>query len=494
MSTTSVAENAPEVVRPFLAKAEKQLYVDGRWVPAAEGRSFESENPADESRLATLAHAGREDVDRAVAAATAALDGPWGGMHPSERGRAMLALAELVEANSEELAILDTLDVGKPLEFARGDLGFAAAVLRYFAGAPERLNGTLPPSLPGRHVYLRREPVGVCGLIVAWNFPFLLVSWKIAPALAAGNTAVVKPAEQTPLSAIRFAELVDEAGILPPGVLNVLTGDGETGAALVDHPGVHKISFTGSNEVGRKIMVAGARTMKRVTLELGGKSPHIVFADADLDASVEAAMLGAFANSGQVCSAGSRLLVQDSIQDRFLERLVEATSGLTIGPGLEADSLIGPVVSSAQLDRVRSFLDLGRQEGFDVAIGGSVPERAGHFVEPTIFTNVRQDSKVVQEEIFGPVVTVQPFSDADEALEIANDSRYGLAAGVWTQNLSRAHTLAAGLKAGSVWINGFGAFDASLPFGGFKDSGYGRDLGEAAVESYTELKTVSITL
>jgi acyl-CoA reductase-like NAD-dependent aldehyde dehydrogenase len=376
---------------------------------------------------------------------------------------------------------------------ATGEMKGCAEHFRYYAGWPTKITGDVLPTDPGKHSYVRREPVGVCGQIVPWNFPLAMASWKLAPALACGNTCILKPAEQTPLTALRLAELLAEAGI-PDGVVNVLTGDGTTGAAIVEHLDVDKIAFTGSVEVGRQIMASAAGTLKKVSLELGGKSPNIVFADADLETAVRTAALGVFMNTGQICTAATRLFLEGSIHDDFVGRMSEFTKGLKVGSGLEDGVLIGPLVSDEQLERVTGYLDVGKSEGAEAALGGNRMDRTGYFVEPTIFTGVRNDMRIAQEEIFGPVVSVIPFKDVDDAIAQGNDTQYGLAAAVWTRDISKAHRAAAALKAGSVWVNCYSEGDNATPFGGYKQSGFGRERGEASLDLYTQLKSVVVKL
>jgi acyl-CoA reductase-like NAD-dependent aldehyde dehydrogenase len=494
MATKAAELGIPELVRGFLDGKAKRLFIGGEWAEAADGRTFETPNPATGETLAEVAFGGKEDVDRAVRAARKAFDdGSWTGLHPKDREAILRRLADLIAENVEELATLEVLDNGKPMRMARAEAAAAAEYVRYYAGWPTKITGDVLPSAPTHHKYVRREPVGVCGQIIPWNFPLIMVTWKVAPALACGNTVVLKPAEQTPVTALRFAELAAEAGV-PPGVLNVITGDGTTGAAVVAHPGVDKIAFTGSTEVGKKVMAAAAGTVKRVSLELGGKSPNIVFADANLEKAVPASMMGVFANSGQICTAGTRLFLERRIHDEFVERLTAFAGKLKVGPGLEEGVQLGPVVSEEQQSRIRGYLETGPEEGATAALGGHVKEGPGYFIEPTIFTGVSNDMRIAREEIFGPVVSVIPFEDAESAVQLGNETEYGLAAGIWTQDISKAHRVAAALRAGIVWVNTYGEFDPMTPFGGFKSSGYGRELGEASLELYTQRKSVVIRL
>jgi acyl-CoA reductase-like NAD-dependent aldehyde dehydrogenase len=483
----------PDVVRPFLDRMPGRLFVGGEWIESEDGAEFDVENPADGSLLARVASGSATDVDRAVSAATRALRGPWRELSPPARGALLYDLADLLATRRVEFETLEVLDVGKPLTTATVELDHAISVLRFFAGAPTRLTGSLVGSSTNRHAYIRMEPIGVCGLIVPWNFPLVLAIWKVGAALAAGATAILKPAEETPLSALRLAELAHEVGI-PPGVLNVLTGDGEVGAAIVRHPGVRMISFTGSTNVGRSIASAAAATTKRLTLELGGNSPNIIFADAELESAIPTSMFAAFANSGQICCSGNRLLAHRDVIDHVVDGIAKLAGTLPIGPGLDPDTAVGPLVSRRHLERVYGYVDDGRSTGLELVAGGATLDRPGYYLEPTIFTNVPNDARIAQEEVFGPVLTVTPFSTPEEAVALANDTRYGLAAGLWTQNLTLAHRVAADLEAGTVWVNNYLDFDAALPFGGMKDSGYGRELGDAAIESYTQTKSVIMTL
>jgi acyl-CoA reductase-like NAD-dependent aldehyde dehydrogenase len=487
--------------RDFLNRHPKKMLIGGEWQPAASGQTFATLNPADGTVLAEVALAGEADVDRAVQAARSAFDNQaWRDQSGADRGNLLWKLADLLEEHADELAEIETLDNGKPIRTARhGDLPTAIKHFRYYAGWASKIEGaTIPVGVPNQFVYTLREPVGVVGLIIPWNFPLVMAAWKLAPALAAGNTVILKPAEETPLSALRLGELIGSAGF-PPGVVNILTGPGvPTGAALTAHMGVDKIAFTGSTEVGRKIMAAAAGSnLKRVSLELGGKSPNVVFADADLEQAIKGATWAVFSSSGQECVAGSRLFVEKPIYQQVLDGLAGQAQRIRVGPGFAPKVHIGPIVSDKQLQTILGHIESGRQAGAQVVTGGARlgGELAdGYFVGPTIFAHPDDSLKLVQEEIFGPVVGVTPFESWDELIQRANQTRYGLAAGAWTRDLSKAHRFARAVKAGTVWINGYGLFDPAAPFGGYKQSGFGREMGQEALELYTELKTVWIGL
>ena len=475
------------------ALAMQDLLIDGRRVKPLSGRYFNTVKPATEQVIAQVAEAGVEDVDVAVRSARKALDGEWGHMKASDRGRLLLKLADLIKRDEEELVMLESLDSGKPVSaIRRQDLPAVIDTLVYYAGMADKINGQVIPARPDALTYTVREPVGVVGVIIPWNFPLMIGMWKMAPALACGCTLVVKPAEITPLTALKIGELALEAGF-PAGVVNVVPGFGKVaGQALVDHPDVDKVTFTGSPTVGRQILQGAAGNLKRVTLELGGKSANIIFPDADIDAAVKAAGSGIFFNTGQVCSAGSRILAHADIYDEVVERLAARAKSMRIGDPLETSTSMGPLVSEVQMNRVLSYIDIGRGEGARVVTGGARATDKGYYVQPTVFAGVEHEMRVSQEEIFGPVATVIKFKDDDDALRIANGTVYSLAAGVWSADIARVHRFARQLKAGTVWINTYGPTDIRLPWGGARDSGFGREHGDMAIENFTEPKVVWI--
>jgi acyl-CoA reductase-like NAD-dependent aldehyde dehydrogenase len=475
---------------------ELKLLIGNEWRAAHSGKTFETINPATEDINARVAMGGVEDVDLAVKAARKAFDDPaWRRMPAAQRAKLVYKLGELIDAHADELAQLETKDTGKTLFDSRKvEIPMAAEVFRYYAGFVTKAHGDTLPLLPDSFTCTLREPIGVVAAITPWNFPFLLASWKLAPALAMGNTIILKPASLTPSTAVKFGEICLEAG-LPPGVVNILTGPGDAvGMGLVRHPGVDKIAFTGSTEVGRQIMAEAAKGLKRISLELGGKSPNVVFADADLEAAVRGAMTGIFYNKGEVCAAGSRLLVERSIHESFMAKLVSKMDSLKVGDPLDKATRMGPVISAGQLKNVLSYVESGKKEGAKLAYGGERMPGKGFFVKPTIFDQATSSMKIAREEIFGPVLTTIPFNDFDHAVAEGNNSNYGLAAAIWTRDVSKALRAAKQLRAGTVWINTYNRYDPALPFGGFKDSGFGRELGAQAIDLYTETKTLWVEL
>lgn len=494
LDTHSLKEKAKGLVNPG------KLLVNGNWIPSASGKSFATFNPATTEKLTEVAEGEAEDVDRAVRAARKAFESPgWNKWTNRERGRLLLRIADLISAHAEELALLETLDTGKVISDSRaGDIPLTVDTFQYYAGWADKIYGETVPVAGDFLNYTLREPVGVVGAIVPWNFPLLLAAWKIAPAIACGCTVVLKPAEQTPLTALRLGELLLEAGV-PEGVVNIVTGFGPTaGAALAAHPDVDKISFTGSTEVGKQIMVAaGQSNLKRVSLELGGKSPQIVFRDVDIEAAAEGVTAGVFMNQGEICHAGSRVFIEEPLYDSFVQRLVEISSNKIVGDPLEPRSQLGALVSEEQYNRVLGYFESGKAEKATVAFGGEkaqVPGCDGYFVQPTVFTDVNNDMRIAREEIFGPVLSAIPFKDKDDVIKQANKTIYGLAAGIWTNDIKKAHRVARAVRAGTVWINTYNAFDMGAAWGGYKQSGIGRELGRHALELYTEHKSVWVQL
>ncbi len=475
----------------------RKLLIDGNWQPAASGRTFETRNPATGELLANIAEGDAEDIDRAVMAARRAFEGPWSRFKPVERQNLLLKFADLVERNIDELIMLDTLDMGAPIIYGRSNPMRVPNMIRHYAGAAMAIHGeTIPNSAPGEiFTYTTKEPVGVVGAIIPWNGPIGTTVWKIGPVLATGCTLVLKPAEESPLTALRLGELLLEAG-LPPGVVNIVTGDGTAGAALAAHMDVDKVAFTGSHFTGQKIVQASAGNLKRLSLELGGKSPDIVFADADLDAAVPGAAMAAFANAGQICTAGTRMFVERSIYEEFTHRVAEFGSKLRVGNGIDPTTQVGPLVSAKQLQRVTGYLDIGRGEGARPLSGGARLTEGdlanGFFIAPTVFADVNNDMRIAREEIFGPVISAIPFDSVDEVVRLANATQFGLGGGVWTRDVGKAHSVSKRIRAGVVWVNCYNVSDPAMPFGGYKSSGYGRESGRQQLEDYLHLKSVWI--
>ncbi|MFO7776537.1 MAG: aldehyde dehydrogenase family protein [Candidatus Hydrogenedentota bacterium] len=492
MSTSAVA-TSPEQALSHVRQT--RLLIGGEFRDAASGKTFDTINPATEEKIANVAYAQQDDVDAAVRAARLALQhGDWAKMDARDRGACLYRLAELLEKHIDELAALETLDNGKPIAESRNvDLPLVIDVFRYYAGWADKIEGDTVPVRGNYFTDIRREPVGVCGQIIPWNFPLLMLSWKWGPALAAGCTSVLKPAEQTPLTALRAGELALEAGF-PPGVINILPGYGDTGEHIVKHPDVDKVAFTGEYKTAQQIMSDAAPTLKRLTFELGGKSPNIIFKDADLDAAAQGAFIGLYLNQGQVCCAGSRLLVEDSIHDELVDRLTKMSEKRKIGDPFSPDTEQGPQVDQQQFDKIMHYIEAGKKEGAQCLTGGGREGSRGYFIRPTVFTNVTDSMSVARDEIFGPVMNIMRFKDFDEVIQRGNDTFYGLAAAVWTRDLSKAHRTAHALRAGTVWVNCYDKFDAAAPFGGHKMSGQGRELGQLALHSYTEPKTITISL
>ena len=488
----TVTEPRRRTQRTFQTK----LLIDGKWRDALSGKTFETINPATEEVIAEVAEGDKADIDLAVKAARRAFDsGPWRTMDARDRGRLITRLADLVEEHIDELAELETLDNGKPLAEARnGDLPMVVDTFRYYAGWADKIHGQTIPVRGNYFTYTRKEPVGVAGQIIPWNFPLMMVAWKWAPALAAGCTIVMKPAEQTPLSVLKLGEIALEAGF-PNGVINIVNGFGPTaGAALVAHPGVDKVAFTGEGTTAKIIIRSAAETMKRITMELGGKSPNIVFADADLDKAVDGALLGIYLNQGQCCCAGSRLFVQEEVHDAFLAKLKAKVAARKLGDPFDLSTQQGPQIDKAQFDKIMGYIAKGKEQGATVVTGGERHGDKGFFIQPTIFADVHDTMAIACDEIFGPVLSVIKFKETEEAVQRANTTDFGLAAAVWTKDIAKAHSIAHRLRAGTVWVNCYDVFDAAAPFGGFKASGIGRELGEKALDNYTEMKTVTVSL
>jgi len=471
------------------------LFINNEFVKGVDGKTFEVINPSDESVICSVHEATEKDVDIAVAAARKAFEGSWRQVNPEQRGKLLYKLGDLFDQNLDVLAAVESLDNGKAITMAKGDVGMCAATLRYYAGWADKIEGKVIDTTSDTFNYTKKEPLGVCGQIIPWNFPLLMWAWKIGPAIACGNTVVLKTAEQTPLSALVACKLIKEAGF-PPGVINVLSGFGKVaGAAISAHMDIDKVAFTGSTVVGRQIMKAAAGSnLKKVTLELGGKSPNIVFEDADIDNAISWVNFGIFFNHGQCCCAGSRVYVQESIYDKFIQRFKERAQKNVVGDPFDANTFQGPQVSQLQFDRIMGYIEEGKKEGATVEIGGQRKGDKGFFIEPTIFSNVTDNMKIMQEEIFGPVCAISKFKNKEEAIKLGNSTTYGLAAAVHTSNLNTAIEVSNALRAGTVWVNTYNTLHHQLPFGGYKESGIGRELGEAALDSYTQVKTVSIRL
>lgn len=494
MASTTEQPKSQKIARPEIKQT--QCFIGGKWLPAASGKTFDTIHPATEEVIAQVAEGDKEDVDLAVDAARAQFDGgEWSKMDARDRGILMNKLADELEAEADELAALETLDNGKPVNDARNaDIALVIDCIRYYAGWADKIQGSTIPVRGDYLCYTKREPVGVVGQIIPWNFPALMAAWKWGPALAAGCTIVMKPAEQTPLTCLRMARIAQKAGI-PDGVINVVPGFGPTaGGAIVKHPGVDKVAFTGELATAKIIQREATETMKRLTFELGGKSPNVIFADSDLDAAAQGAHFAIYFNQGQCCCAGSRLFVEDKVHDEVIDRLKDMNDSRKLGDPFDLDTEQGPQVDQAQFDKILQYVDYGKEDGATCVTGGKRHGDQGYYVEPTLFTNVTDEMRIAREEIFGPFLSVLKFSDVDEVAARANNSNFGLAAAVWTRDIGKAHRFAEKVRAGTVWVNCYDVFDAAAPFGGFKESGLGRELGEAGLEAYTENKTVTVSL
>ncbi len=492
---SAVADTPKAKARPHITLPQRKMLIDGKFHDALSGKTFATVNPANEEKIAEVPYAGKEDVDIAVkAAAHAFYEGAWPKMDARDRGRLLYKLADLIEKNIDDLAALESLDNGKPIRESRNaDLPLVIDCLRYYAGWADKIQGEVVPVRGKFFCYTKREPVGVVGQIIPWNFPMLMVAWKWAPALAAGCTIVMKPAEQTPLSCLRMGELAMEAGF-PPGVINIITGFGDTGSAMVKHPGIDKIAFTGHTDTAKIIMKEASDSLKRLTFELGGKSPNIVFADADLNEAAAGAFLGIYLNQGQCCCAGSRLFVEEKAHDMVVDVLQKKAASHRVGDPFDIATEQGPQIDKDQFNKIMHYIDAGKKQGAKCLAGGERQGDKGFFIKPTIFTDAKDDMDIMKEEIFGPVLSITKFKDMSEVIKRANATNYGLAAAVWTQDINKAHRIADAVRAGTVWVNCYDAFDAAAPFGGFKQSGQGRELGAKGLDGYTETKTVVVKL
>lgn len=494
MTAPLLSESIPRAATDFIRSGPKKMLIGADWSAADSGKTFETVDPTEARVLTQIAQGSRSDVDKAVVAARRTFESHgWSQINPHERSRMLLRVAEVVDAHAHELGAIESIDNGMPIASGLAAAHRVALTFRYYAGWATKVYGHTNPSEGSTFNFTLREPIGVCAAIIPWNHPLTMFVWKVAPALACGNTVVLKPAEQTSLSALRLAELMLEAG-MPEGAVNIVTGSGDTGAALAEHPGVDKIAFTGSTATGKRVLAASCGNLKRVMLELGGKSPNIIFDDADLDRAADSAVVGFCSNSGQICSAGTRVFVQQGVYADMVERIASAVRDFRIGGPFEDGVQMGPLISQLQLDRVKAYINLGQEEGASLVTGGRRPRDVGYFVEPAVFADVRNEMRIAQEEIFGPVASVIPFRDEDDAILQGNDVSYGLAASVWTRDMSRGVRMMRGLRVGSVWINTILEVDPISPFGGFKQSGIGRELGPESIDAYTETKSVFVRL